>query len=210
MCVGNLKTKVFSYCYEDLVSTQVPKYQKEVFEKFNITLNQYAGSLKHSEFMDYIMNQEDSDIYIFFDIDCIPIKQGICEYIAKTLNEEECIIGIEQCDNGRYAEELYAGPACFGIKRELYDKMNKLSFSPTYRGDCAQEWSWVCKEKNIKVIYFKFTSCAVPKWRLGYKNMLFGQGSIYEDWLYHEFEIRFKNNTDSFINKCKEVLEYEV
>ena len=76
----------------------VSKYQYDVFKKFNIELNQFQGNLKHSEFMNNIINNYDCDFYIFFDIDCIPLKEGIIEYIVEKIGQNS-MIGIEQQSN---------------------------------------------------------------------------------------------------------------
>jgi hypothetical protein len=50
----------------------------------------------------------------------------------------------------------------------------------------------------------------VPKWKLS-QNRDFGLGTTYGhngiDMLYHQFEIRKQEQHDSFIKKCKLVLE---
>jgi hypothetical protein len=49
------------------------------------------------------------------------------------------------------------------------------------------------------------TSVEEKKWILT-ENEKFGIGTNYENRIYHAFESRF-NNTNNFINKCKEILK---
>ena len=200
---NNIKIIIVSYQYNNL-DNLVSKYQYDVFKKFNIELNQFQGNLKHSEFMNNIINNYDCDFYIFFDIDCIPLKEGIIEYIVEKIGQNS-MIGIEQQSNSPFIlSHIYAGPACFGISKQFYNDLGRPSFNGTDRSDVGEELTYSCEEKNKKFHIFKKTFSENNLWRLGL-NDYFGHGTIYDnDLLYHQFEI-FKNQ-DKFINKCKEIL----
>jgi len=208
--INNTNVLSVSYCYENVLNTDVPIYQKKVFDKFDMKLNQFYGNIRHSEFMDYIITNVDFDIYIFFDMDCIPLKNGLYEYIINKI-QHNGIIGIEQCAGiaNESPEHIYAGPACFSISKNVYNNISKPSFKENRRSDVAQEFTHVCESNNIPVYFFKLTKCNNYKWKLGC-DRYFGNGAIYEDWLYHQFEIKRDNDENKnileFIEKCKEVL----
>ncbi len=206
-----MNIKIFS-CYEDNISTKIISYQKKVFDLFNMELNQELTDKSHPDYLDYKINSEYFDIIIFFDIDCIPLKPNLYEYIVKQLSDNNSLIGVEQSANHIDKNYIFAGPACFAITKQVYEKLNKPSFRSTKLTDTAGEITLAAKQNNVNVKLFKIKSSLNKKWKCG--NKWFGNGTIYDDWLYHQFELgRYANHSDlkfleyQFITKCKEVLK---
>jgi len=197
--------EAYSYAYKNL-SSDVLVYQKKVFDKFNLPLTQIQGNFNHGDFLKNILTTSSKKYVIFFDADAIPLKNNLYEIILNELRLEKCIFGIEQTGMPRY--HIYAGPACLGLPVSLYSEFNFPCLNQTFRSDVAEELTWNCEENAIKVKFLKVSHVEVPKWRLGYDRE-FGIGTTFsynsEDVLYHQFEIRL--NTDSFIKKCKSILD---
>lgn len=194
---------ICSYCFESL-DERVSVYQKKVFEHLEIKINQYVGSIRHPEFMDYIVKNFDFDFFIFFDIDCIPMKKEIIEYIIERIGFDS-LIGIEQqCNSNESIDHIYAGPACFGISKVFYEEIGKPSFQENKRSDVGEEITYTCEKLSKKYHLFRKNYSENKLWKLG--NDYFGHGTVYEDeLLYHQFQIC--QNVEKFIQKCKEVLE---
>lgn len=201
---GN-SVKIFSYCYRNIQATEVPLYQKLVFDLHGIKLNQFCGDVRHSEFMDHVMRTEDCDIYVFFDIDCIPVKSDIITNSINEMGNKICIKGIEQqCNCNSSINHIYAGPACFIISRDTYNAIGCPSFVETHRSDVGEELTHICESNGVEVLFFKKTYSVNNLWKLG-ENGWFGHGTEYDNGaLYHQFEIG-KTSTE-FINKCKSIL----
>lgn len=197
--------EVFSYAYRGL-HPDVLKYQKMVFDKFNLPITQVIGDMSHGKFLENVLNTTDKKYVIFFDADCIPLSPKIYDIIISELQFEKCIIGIEQTGEPRY--HIYAGPACLGLELNLYYKLGKPNLNQTFRSDIAEELTWNCEENGIKVKFFKVSNVEEKKWRLGYDRE-FGIGTTYtyndEEVLYHQFESRL--NCDNFIKKCISILD---
>jgi hypothetical protein len=197
---------------KNLPST-IPEYQKKVFDLFNMELTQELSNLPFHDFwLDEKIQNLDFDILIFFDIDCIPLKPGLYEYIVDQVLDNNSFIGVEQAHKIRGNGSIYAAPACFGITRDVYEKMNKPSFRLSDNYDCGGEFSWIAKNHNVNMKLFEITSSLNKRWKCGDK--WFGNGTVYDDWLYHQFEVRFyefataeRIYTYQFINKCKEIIE---
>jgi hypothetical protein len=196
--------EAYSYAYKN-VSNKVIKFQKQVFDKFNLPITQIIGDLDHGQFLEQTLRTCSKKYVIFFDVDCIPLASNLYDIILNELETEKCILGIEQTGNPRY--HIYAGPACLALPTTIYPEFNYPTLNQTHRSDVAEELSWICEERAIKVKYFKVSHVEVPKWRLGYDRM-FGVGTTYsfnnQNILYHQFEIRY--TTELFIEKCKAVL----
>lgn len=200
-------------CYMKNIPENVIKYQKMVFDHFGMELNQELTNLAyHDYWLDEKINSlSDFDVLIFFDIDCIPLKHGLYEYIVDQIYDNNSIIGVEQVNQTRSPNFVYAAPACFGITKNVFNKMNKPSFRLTDNYDCGGEFSWVAPKYNVNVKLFEITSSLNRKWKC--LNKRYGNGTIYDDWLYHQFEVRYydqgsfeKIYSYQFIQKCKEIL----
>jgi len=193
-----------SYSYGN-IPDEVVQYQKKVFDHFNLDIQQFVGGYDHGQFLEKVLSEAKTDYTIFFDIDCIPLVPDLYQIILNELVKEECLIGIEQTGYPRY--HIYAGPACLALSSSLYKKLESPQLNQNFRSDVAEELTWRCEERAIKVKYFKVSSIEQPKWRLGYDRE-FGIGTTYKynnlDVLYHQFEIRY--NYGNFIEKCKLIL----
>ncbi len=182
-------------------------YQKKVFDYLSTPINQFIGDIRHPEFLDYAIRNIDADYFVFFDIDCIPLKKNVIEYLI-TMIGDETMIGIEQqCNSRNVRDHIYAGPACFAISKKFYEEIGEPSFNETTRSDVGEELTFACEQlgKPFKIIDKTHSEDEI--WELK-GGRFFGHGTIYGDNLvYHQFEIR--NYNGNFINKCKEILKYE-
>ena len=159
--------------------------------------------------MDYCLNNFNSDIFIFFELDCVPLDDKIIENIVHELTNEECIIGIEQSANHLSPNFIYAGPACFGITKEVYDKLGKPSFDGTNRSDVAQECTYLAYEKNIKVKFIELIYSKNNKWQLG-NDRFFGNGCFYkinDSKIYHQFQSHIEEQKNDFKNECEKIVK---
>jgi hypothetical protein len=211
MEINGRNVQVFS-CYMNNIPERVVECQKQVFDTFNMELNQEFTDLSfHHDWMDQKIKSLDFDILIFFDIDCIPLKPKLYEYIVDQISDDNSIIGVEQVNQTRTPNFVYAAPACFGITKKVYEKLNSPSFKLRDEYDCGGEFSWVAPKYGVNVKLFEITSSLNKKWKC--LNKRYGNGTTYDDWLYHQFEIRFfdiatqdKINAYQFIKKCKEII----
>lgn len=211
MIINGRKVEAYT-CYMNNIPNSVVEYQKKVFDTFGMEINQELTDLPfHDYWLDEKINSLDFDILIFFDIDCIPLKPGLYEYIVDQISDNNSIIGVEQVNQTRSPNFVYAAPACFGITKEVFLKMNKPSFRLKDEYDCGGEFSWVAPKYDVNVKLFEIISSLNKKW--GCLDKRYGNGTIYDDWLYHQFEVRFyeysyeRIYTYQFIKKCKEIIE---
>ena len=203
--INDKKVLVSSYGFNNL-DRNIPIHQKKVFDKFNIPLNQFVGNERHPEFMDNIMKLDNVDYFVFFDIDCIPLRENVIEELIEAIGDTT-MIGIEQQCNSRISvDHIYAGPACFAISKKFYEEIGKPSFNETLRSDVGEELTFACEAlgKEFKVIPKTHSEDKI--WALK-GGRFFGHGTTYSDMVYHQFEIR--NYNGNFINKCNEILNNE-
>lgn len=213
------KIEAFS-CHMNNLPEGVAEYQRKVFDFFEMEINQEISPHNtHHDWMNWKVKNTDFDIIIFFDIDCIPLKPGIYDHIFELVKDDNTIVGIEQANQDIDSNFVYAGPACFAFSRKTYEKLGRPTFDITKNYDVGGEFTWRARELGVRVELFKIKSSLNKKWKCGEK--WFGNGTTYEDWLYHQFEVRFYPQVDTgiysltsedkirpfqFIQRCKKIL----
>jgi hypothetical protein len=209
----NLKIGIYTAYFASL-DPRFITYQKKVFDKFGIEINQILvepnllnrGFNSHGTLLTELSRNEDVDYLIFFDADAIPLKSNFIDIILDRIYGKHAIIGIEQHSNRLPNTTPYAGPACFAISKETYNILGQPAYNETTRSDVAEELSYISKEKNVEVNFFEFSNCEVPCWPLK-DDVYFGIASVYEDLIFHNFESRNNSeHTNRFVKKCKEIL----
>jgi hypothetical protein len=211
LSIRDKKVCVLTWYNNDIVS-DLKLAQEKVFNHFNLKINTYFDeNLTHAKFMDYCLQNFESDIFIFFDLDCIPLDNRVIENIVDELIKEDCIVGIEQSANHLNPDFIYAGPACFGITKSIYDKIGGVSFDGTHRSDVAQEYTYLSYEKNISVKFFELISSKNNKWKLG-GNRFFGNGCLYsfkDSKIYHQFQTGIEEQKEDFKLECEKIVGNE-
>jgi hypothetical protein len=84
--------------------------------------------------------------------------------------------------------------------------LGKPKYNATGRGDVGEELSHICREKNYQISYLKFDKCEIERWELK-PGVMFGNGSMYEDLIFHNFHSASGGNIDIYIKNANKVLE---
>ena len=171
----------------------------------------HSEGLAHNVWMDKVMEDADTDIVGFFDIDCVPTNTNIVEKCVQYVSNTNNFIGIAQTTNHiKPGYHVYAGPAFFFISKQTYfDRLGKPSFSETYRSDVGEELSYVAEEKDVeyKCLYPSYfeKSSHEGGWRLGNYGY-FGIGTYFDCGIYHLYQGRFNYYTEFFEKRCDQIL----
>jgi hypothetical protein len=243
--IFNEKTvSIFSFFNsKSSVPSIVAEKQKQVFEYFNFIVNIYDLDMRHPTFIEEVLKNHIFDIYIFFDIDSIPLNSNVLNNIL-SLVSDNTLFGVAQQDQNGLNHD-YAAPSCLCFTKKLYKRLNcpqfverqrylldgklyktkdiiKKSFENNddfYKNipyivkdnngrlicDVAEELTYQAEENNVEIKLWYPTSSLNCQWKL--KNGYFGNGTIYNNSIYHQFQIRNNEQISSFLNKCDEILK---
>jgi hypothetical protein len=204
--------KVTIHSLQNKINPLVPEWQKKVFDHFGLHINiLHADGMIHGQFIDHILNTVDSDIYIFMDLDCVPLSyDAIIESVQYAANGY--LVGNAQVVNCIKAKhDLYCAPSFLTISKDFYNQIGRPSAmnNNERRTDFAGEFSRraVELEKRMRM-WFPTTFQGVPSggiWRLsGYGY--YGVGTIYDNRTYHLFQTRFNRNVELFVDTCKHII----
>jgi hypothetical protein len=179
-----------------------------VFEFFNYNIKQHINEKSHSENLENIIKTCNSDICIIFDIDCIPLNAHLITQIYNDLSHHN-IVGAIGCANHLHKNDIYVHPLFMAFKTDLYNECGHPSLSNDDDNDVAQNFTRSCIKNNKKIKYWFNTYSSDYIWDLP-NNTKFGHGTVYEGKIYHQFEIRKREQHENFIKKCNEILNYEL
>lgn len=200
--INGKKVGIYS-SYGSNIDQSVIDAQAKVFEAFGRKVNQIKWEGRHPAFLDYIVQTEEVDFFMFFDIDAIPLRADFLEEMI--CRAEGGLVGAEQI-SVHISDHVFAASFAFCISRESYEKLGRPSFEITPRSDCAQEITHIAQEMGVKVDLIKFSKCIKEHyyWKL-LDGRKYGYGSFYEDLIFHNFEARHSLFLDFFLDKCDEI-----
>lgn len=200
--------KIYTY-YSTAVPINIAFYQRQVFKMLGYKIIQkYDNTNHHGNFLNETMKTTDAEYIIFFDIDCIPLNNKALELVLKDIKDKKTLSGAAHTANHiNEGKNMYVGPFFMGLSKELYTNLGAPNLSHGEDFDTAMLLtSSAEKQESVKIKYWYPTSCEFEKWQL-YQHGKYGIGTIYENLVYHGFEIRLKKSNILFINKCKQVIK---
>lgn len=198
----DIKTLSF---YKDNIPDDIVKAQKAVFDKFGIQIEQILTTLPHPDAIDDYIQNNQFDVLIIFDIDCIPLAESTVTDAIEIVTKANCIYGAIQNANYIEGSSDYISPAFICFSRQTYELIGSPSFKETPRADVGAELTYRAIEKGLSVKLLKVSQVSVPFWKLS-DGTRFGHGTNYENKVFHAFEIRKGHDSRKiFIEKCLEV-----
>ncbi len=141
----------FNSLHWDNVDSEMLAAHKRVMEYFNIPMNYHNRTgFNHGSWMQWVINNSESDVVVFMEPDCIPLNKNFIEYI-KYANRHETLVGIAQVSNHIPPKShIYAAPGFYAISKKAYDKLGRPSFTETQRSDTAEEICYIAESKGMK------------------------------------------------------------
>lgn len=222
--------------YKNDLPDNIVKYQKKVFDYFNIDLIQIEFNGMHSKSMDDFIKFKDNvkwDFLTFFDVDCIPIKGGVIENAIDKITNRNTIYGNAQSSNAyphnKVKSPPFVAPSFLNISRDIWENYKKnypdfnkkdiFEFKQVHanpdgeisEADVAEAFTRENEKIGVKIEYaYPIRTYGNLEWSFmggwGNKPFSFGNYTEFESGTYHNFQIRLKDKQDYFINYCKKVI----
>ncbi len=198
--------------YWDNVDTRILNSHKKVFNHFGIDIQYTNMNVNQGVWMTGVCRNTISDVYVFFEVDCVPLNKQVVDDCIKYAVDNNTFIGSAQVSNHIHPKtHVYAAPCFLILTRSCYEDLGMPSLYPSERGDTAEELSYAAEHygKRYRCLYpTKFDG--VPKndgvWRLSNYGY-YGIGTLYENKIYHLFESRWNDHIDLFEKRCEEIID---
>lgn len=220
---------IFSYCNHQ-INPKISVLQQNVIEKLNKTQNCIYEFLKYNgndgevfpdQAIDYAFDklfyQDNYDIILMLDIDCIPLNSTAIQYVFDRAAQGVIVGNIQRSNHINNDEHVYVAPSAICISKNTFEKLGKPSFKPTIRSDIGEELCFIAEEHNVPLEMFlpseyeKLPLNEQLPWNLRADMPKYGIGTTFvncnnDEMFYHLFQSRFHNFNQLFYNKCISIL----
>jgi hypothetical protein len=223
-----MKRAIFTY-YNFQIDQKIPKYHSKVVKKYNNVENcdylpleykESDGKIYPDQVIDYAINHLFYDLHydtiLILEVDCVPLEKDSLNYIFDVAEKNILVGNSQRSGHIENNEHVYIAPSTFCITKSLYEQLGKLSFSPSRRGDIAEEYTYVSEKLGITIEKFYPQSfirrnLSQDIWDLGKNKPEYGIGTTYinkygKQMFFHLFETRFHIWNEIFYDKCDSLL----
>jgi hypothetical protein len=225
-----MKKAIFTYANFQ-VDERIVTFQKDVLEKFNsngkydyqfLRYNAVDPEVVPDQVIDYGLNhlfyELNYDSVLILDIDCIPLNEKALDYSFEKAESGILVGNVQRSNHIDNNKHIYVAPSCICLTKEMFEKLGKLSFRPTNRGDIGEELTYVARTMEVPVEFYipsKYEDLpynSKEPWELDGILPSYGIGttfvnSIDEEMFYHLFQSRINLFNELFYNKCAEILK---
>jgi hypothetical protein len=200
-----MNIKIVSFHWDKIPDT-VRLHQKMVFDHFGLAIEQVITGLAHYDAIDKWIAENEFDVMVLFDGDCIPLdKWAVPAYINQARSEKSLLGGIQNANHIKESPD-YVSPGFMVLTNDIYNLIGRPSFHDSDLWDCGGQLSLECYLNNVKVVLLPVTHVMQPRWKLRSGGM-FGIGTTYDHSIFHAFESRMNSNAIGiFEKKCLEVV----
>jgi hypothetical protein len=209
----------------DTLNPDIVKYQKKVFDFFNIDLEQVEFSISHAHAMECYMDKNtDWDLISIFDVDCVPYEADFLDKAIKNIEDENSIYGNAQASNvfdvNLYKSPPFIAPSFLNFTKKVWENSKCKSFQfqhyPNPKGhiveaDVAEVFTRENEKQGVNIRYSYPTRCYTDTtWKydgsFGHPKFAYGNATEFESGTYHNFQIRVQDKSELFIPYCKKIL----
>jgi hypothetical protein len=204
-----MKVEIHSLSWPN-ADPRLAESQAAVFSRFCLPIRQHCLRLDHGTWIDLILEQSSSDVLLFVDNDCVPIRPEAVFEAVHFAYSAESFLGLAQASNHiGSGNHVFAAPSFLAVSRSAWVRLGRPSCCPNARADVAEELSWRAEESNLVYrawypTHYHHASSDGP-WRLGHYGY-FGIGSVYADRVVHLYQGRLSDHVDLFVDICSRIL----
>jgi hypothetical protein len=192
------------------MNERIVNSHSSVMKHFDIDVQYTHANVRHGLWMDHVILSQDSDVFVFSDIDCVPLNREVYDKAIEYVSKHDTFIGPGQASNHIHPKShVFASPAFFFITKSCYERLGNPTFAETQRSDVAEEVSYVAEEKGQRYrCWYPTLFDDVPVegvWRLSNYGF-YGIGTIFGTSVYHLYQSRFNKNVELFERRCSQIV----
>jgi len=189
----------------------IVKAHSDVMKHFDLPVGYTVQQAPHGLWMDNVLEQCQTDIVCFFDIDCVPTNKQVIHDAIQYVTRTKSFVGISQVSNHiKPCSHIFAAPAFFMIWKDTWLKMNKPTFAEQVRCDVGENVSYTAEMMGIKYkTLFPTHYCRQPEGERWFLHSYgeYGIGTHFEGGIFHLYQGRMPQNQELFKNTCAAIID---
>lgn len=212
-----MKACTFTLAWDN-IDRRIVAAQRAVFDKLGVAIYQHIiHGFEHGDWLDWVINQYNADVFIFIDIDCIPLNRAIIQRAANAAAAGRLFGVAQTCMSKRIVDHhVYVGPAFMAVSKETFINVGRPSFRSSWTADVGENLTYSCEGQRIPVEFLYPSAVIHPKWPIGCEEDIkkgkhglgiAGIGTTYEDTVFHLFESRNQEYGNIFLEKANAVIK---
>jgi hypothetical protein len=211
------------------IDPKVLQAQQKVVEKFNKSKIPYYPILTDASpgyTMDKLIDmlkERGHDAIMFLDVDCVPLNDSALDYLFEQAYNGKIIGDAQRSNHIENNQHVFAAPHNLTFTIEAYEKLEKPSFMPNYRGDVGEELTFRAEESNIPIeiiMPLRYDAPPIrqewepkdspPYWDLADGMPKYGIGTTFgvgsDEMFWHMYQSFYPGQNERFLKKCEEIL----
>lgn len=220
--------RIVSFYQTDL-PYEIVSLQKRVFNHFDLDIEQIGWDgekTRHTgAIQEYLNTHSDYDFISLFDVDCFPTSKDWLKKTIDIISDNNTIYGNAQASNIFEDINPYRTPPFVngGVFNMSYSVWNNSPFKsvhaqmyPNPDGNLAEADGYEALTRELekqgrKVVLSYPTYCPSDhtwKYRggFGYPSFSYGNGTEYDSYTFHNFQIRIPDKRKHFLKRAKDIL----
>ena len=189
----------------------IVKAHSDVMKHLGIDVCYTIQQYPHGQWMDAVMEQTDSDIVVFLDIDCVPTNMTVFDDAIEWVAKHQSFLGIAQVSNHiKPASHIYAAPAFLVVYKKAWEFLQKPTFAEVPWGDVGENFSYSAEMAGLK--YKTLMPTHYHKRPDGERWFLhsygeYGIGTHFEGGVFHLYQGRMPQNQKLFKKVCRDIIK---
>jgi hypothetical protein len=202
--------------------------QQKVVSKYNQSRYKHYSVLSEASpgyTMDMLIKmaiQNGHDAFMFLDVDCVPLNKTALDEMFDYAKNGFLVGDAQRSNHIDNNQHVFCAPHNITFSLDTWRKIKEPSFSPTYRGDVAEELTYAAEEFGVPLKIFMPKRFDFPPirmawedtgekfWRLADGMPVYGVGTTFgtdeSDMFYHHYQIFHPGQQEIFNAKCNDIL----
>ncbi len=193
--------------YQSNIDRALVEAQAAVFAHLEIPLvQQLDDKLNHGRWMTGIMRDNSlGDLAVVADIDAFPLNREAYRKLTETAAQGS-VTGLAQVAAHKNPDHVFAAPAFFAARRDVYQQLGAPEMDRTDHSDVAQILTLCAEKAGVPVLLIWPKFAIAPRWALA-QSGVFGIGTFYgANDFFHLYESRRQQSRDLFLAVAEGVI----
>ena len=189
----------------------IVKAHSDVMKHLGIDVCYTIQQYPHGRWMDSVMEQAQTDIVCFLDIDCVPTNMKVFDEAVEWVSKHQSFLGIAQVSNHiKPCSHIFAAPAFLMIYRKTWEFLQKPTFAEMPWADVAENLSYSAEMAGLKFKTLMPTHYHKrpegERWFL-HSYGEYGIGTHFEGGVFHLYQGRMPQNQKLFKKVCRDIIK---